>query len=161
MLQYESGIHRLINTEALHDTYYKHLKYKLTNRAQRCSLPFKSTTWCRVIMMGRAFHVLWNSRLVSWSSVWFVKSQRLNLRHKKALWLCMIRGVTRRSYRHSLWFRKVFGVRMLSSYELQRWPPLGMFLTTVLVRTLPFTIIWKTLSLFQSKSHSKSTSSAQ
>ena len=38
MLQYQSGIHRLINTEALHDTYYKHLKYKLTKQGAKMQL---------------------------------------------------------------------------------------------------------------------------
>ena len=38
MLQFESGIHKLINTEALHDTYYKHLKYNLKNVDGKLSL---------------------------------------------------------------------------------------------------------------------------
>ena len=38
MLQFESGIHKLINTEALHDTYYKHLKYTLKNTDGKLSL---------------------------------------------------------------------------------------------------------------------------
>lgn len=38
MLQYQSGIHRLINTEALHDTYYKHLKYKLSKQGAKMQL---------------------------------------------------------------------------------------------------------------------------
>jgi len=31
MIQFNSGLHKLINTEALHDTYYKHLKYRIDN----------------------------------------------------------------------------------------------------------------------------------
>lgn len=29
MLQFDSGLHRLIDLASLHDTYYKHLKYHL------------------------------------------------------------------------------------------------------------------------------------
>lgn len=38
MLQFESGIHKLVNTEALHDTYYKHLKYTLKNQNGKLNL---------------------------------------------------------------------------------------------------------------------------
>jgi hypothetical protein len=38
MIQFESGLHRLINTEDIHDTYYKHLHYKLSNQDGRIVL---------------------------------------------------------------------------------------------------------------------------
>ena len=37
-LQFDSGLHRLIDLNSLHDTYYKHLKYLLTNRDGRLHL---------------------------------------------------------------------------------------------------------------------------
>lgn len=34
MFQYSSGLHTLINEEAMHDTYYKHLRFDLQKNSQ-------------------------------------------------------------------------------------------------------------------------------
>ena len=40
MLQFNSGIHKLINTDYLHDSYYKHLRFNLQNQDGNLKLQF-------------------------------------------------------------------------------------------------------------------------